>query len=130
MFRSLDAGVTWEHMNVGYHGTFFGVVYDPVNGVLRVFGLGSALYQSRDKGVTWQAMNSPVPATFAGGTVTAAGDTLLVGPGGMVFVIDSATDSIRTHPQPGRRHYSAAWVLGAEKVVLVGQGGPQRVHLE
>ena len=130
VFRSLNAGASWEQMDVGYYGTFFGVVHDPVNEMLRVFGLGSALYQSRDEGVTWEAMESPVPATFAGGTVSADGDTVLVGPGGRVFVIDGATDFIQTYPQPGRRNYSSARVLGAGSLVLVGQGGPERVSLE
>jgi photosystem II stability/assembly factor-like uncharacterized protein len=130
MFRSLDAGATWEQMDVGYYGTFFGVLHDAKNSVLRVFGLGSALYQSRDQGVTWEPMESPVAATFAGGTVAGAGDTLLVGPGGMVFVIDGITEHIQTHPQPGRRNYSSALVLGENELVLVGQGGPQRVSLD
>jgi photosystem II stability/assembly factor-like uncharacterized protein len=130
VFRSLDAGASWEQMDVGYYGTFFGVLHDPVNAMLRVFGLGSALYQSRDKGVTWEALDSTVPATFAGGTVSADGNTVLVGPGGMVLVIDGATDFIQTHPQPGRRNYSSARVLGAGSLVLVGQGGPERVSLD
>ena len=130
VFRSVDAGATWEQLDVGYYGSFFGVLHDPVNNVLRVFGLGSALYQSRDRGLSWEAMESPVPATFAGGMVTAAGDTVLVGPGGMVFVIDGATDFIQTHPQPGRRNYSTARMLGPRDLVLAGQGGPQQVNLE
>lgn len=130
MFRSMDAGVQWEQMDVGYYGSFFGVVYDQASRVLHVFGLGAALYQSRDQGLTWQPLNSPVPATFAGGTTTAQGNTILVGPGGMVLVIDAATGFIRAHPQPGRRNYSSALVLGAGDFVLVGQGGPQRVRLE
>ena len=130
VFRSLDAGASWEQMDVGYYGTFFGVLHDPVNEMLRVFGLGSALYQSRDKGVTWEALESPGPATFAGGTVSADGNTVLVGPGGMVILIDGATDFIQTHPQSGRRNYSSARVLGAGSLVLVGQGGPERVSLD
>jgi photosystem II stability/assembly factor-like uncharacterized protein len=130
MFRSLDAGDNWEQMDVGYHGTLFGVVFDPVNDALRVFGLGSALYQSPDKGVTWQAMQSPVKATFAGGTTGEKGQTLLVGPGGMLLVIEGDTGNIRAMPQPGRRNYSKALALGAGELVLVGRGGPHRVRLE
>ena len=130
MFRSLDAGTSWEQVDIGYDGTFFGVVYDPVNSVLRVFGLGSALYQSRDLGLSWKLMESPVPGTFAGGAATPEGDTILVGPGGLVFVIDGTTEFIEAQPQPGRRNYSTALFLGAGELILVGQGGPHRVHLE
>ena len=130
MFRSVDAGESWEQMDVGYDGTFFGVVYDQTNRVLLIFGLGSALYQSRDQGVNWEPIASSVPATFAGGAATPEGDTILVGPGGRVFVIDGTTGSIEAHPQPGRRNYSSALPLGAGELILVGQGGPQKVRLE
>lgn len=130
IFRSLDSGTTWEQMDVGYYGTFFGVTFDPVNDVLRVFGLGGALYQSPDKGLTWEAVESPVPATFAGGSVTPDGNTVLVGPGGMLFLIDGATGFISAHPQPGRQNFSSALALGSGDFILVGQGGPYRVQVE
>jgi photosystem II stability/assembly factor-like uncharacterized protein len=130
VFRSLDSGTNWEQMDVGYYGTFFGVTYDPTGKVLRVFGLGSALYQSNDQGVTWQPLNSPVAATFASGTVTADGNNILVGPGGMVLFIDGATEFIQPHPQPGRHNYSAAIPLNASELIVVGQGGPFKVSLE
>ena len=130
IFRSLNAGESWEQLDADYYGSFFGVAYDQVHDVLRVFGLGSALFQSGDKGLTWKEMEPPVPATFAGGSVSARGDTVLVGPGGMLVFIDGATGFIRALPQPGRRNYSHAMALGDGDYILVGQGGPQRIKLD
>jgi photosystem II stability/assembly factor-like uncharacterized protein len=130
VFRSLDRGAHWEQMDVGYYGTFFGVTYDPTRNMLRVFGLGSALYQSANQGASWQRVKSPVAATFASGISTADGSTILVGPGGMVLVIDGSTQFIQPHPQPGRRNYSAAVSISARELIVVGQGGPTRVSLE
>jgi hypothetical protein len=125
----MDAGETWEQIDAGYYGSFFGIVYDPANALLTAFGLGSALYQSSDMGLTWHALNSPIEATYAGGTVTEDGNTVLVGPAGVVVVIDGADSSFQLHPQANRKNHSTVLSLGSGSYVLVGAGGANKVQI-
>jgi len=130
IFRSPDAGRTWEQIDAGYYGTFFGVVYDPVHGLITVFGLGSALYQSSDSGVTWHPLVSPADATFAGGTTTDDGKTVLVGPGGVIMVINGADSTMQFHPQKDRMNHSSVLSLGAGDYVLTGVGGVKKTQIK
>lgn len=128
LYRSTDLGETWESLDAGYFDTFFGVVFDAGNQLLTAFGLGSALFQSADLGQNWQALNSPIKATFAGGAVGDDGSTILVGPAGTVLTIKGS--SITSQAQSDRGNYSAVLPLGADKVMIVGAGGPRRVTLK
>jgi photosystem II stability/assembly factor-like uncharacterized protein len=130
IFRSMDAGVTWEQMDSGFYGSFFGVVFDPVNERVTAFGLAGALYQSRDFGLTWSAVNSPVKSSLAGGTVTSDGNTVLVGPGGMVLIIDGADSSLRQQVQADRMNHSSITHLGDDLYILVGAGGVKRAQIK
>ena len=129
LFRSMDAGQTWEQLDAGYYDTFFGIVFNPVNNSLAAFGIGSALYQSTDLGMTWEALNSPIEATFSGGAVTRAGQTILVGPAGAILVVDGADGSIQAHPQANRMNHSTVLPIGTTELIVVGTGGARRVHL-
>ena len=126
----MDAGKTWEQMDSGFYGSFFGVVYDPVNERVTAFGLAGALYQSRDFGLTWSAVNSPVKSSLAGGTVTADGNTVLVGPGGMALTIDGADSSLRQQVQADRMNHSSIVHLGENLYILVGAGGVKRAQIK
>jgi photosystem II stability/assembly factor-like uncharacterized protein len=130
IFRSMDTGKTWEQMDSGFYGSFFGVVYDPVNERVTAFGLAGALYQSPDFGLTWSAVMSPVKSSLAGGTVTGDGNTVLVGPGGMVLIIDDADSSLRQQVQADRMNHSSITHLGEDLYILVGAGGVKRAQIK
>jgi photosystem II stability/assembly factor-like uncharacterized protein len=129
IFRSMDTGKAWEQIDSGFYGSFFGVVYDPLNKVTTAFGLAGALYQSRDFGLSWAPLNSPVKGSLAGGTVTAQGNTVLVGPGGQVLVIDGANSSQQQHLEADRMNQSAIVHLGENTYIVAGAGGVKRVQI-
>ena len=130
IFRSMDKGATWEQMDSGFYGTFFGVVYDPVNALVTAFGLAGALYQSRDFGQSWSALKSPIESSLAGGTVTGDGDTVLVGPGGLVLVISGADSSLQTHVQADRMNQSSILYLEGNTYIVVGAGGVKLAQIK
>ena len=130
IFRSMDRGDTWEQMDSGYYGSFFGVVYDPTNELVTAFGLAGALYQSHDFGQTWNALRSPVGGSLAGATVTTDGDTILVGPGGQVLIVDGTDSSFERHVQADRMNYSGIAQVATDTYILVGGGGVKQAQIK
>jgi len=129
IFRSMDTGETWEQMDSGFYGSFFGVVYDPLNTVVTAFGLAGALYQSQDFGLTWNKIPGKIQGSLAGGTVTAQGNTVLVGPGGLVLVIHGKDSTLQQQAEPDRMNHSSLLHLEANDFIVVGAGGVKRVQI-
>jgi photosystem II stability/assembly factor-like uncharacterized protein len=58
MFRSRDAGQTWEEINAGItHKPVWSLVQDPRDGTLYLGTSPAGVYVSRDRGDTWAACN-------------------------------------------------------------------------
>ena len=129
IFRSMDTGETWEQMDSGFYGSFFGVVYDPLNTVTTAFGLAGALYQSQDFGRSWKKMPGKIQGSLAGGTVTAQGNTVLVGPGGLVLIIDGGNSTVRQQVESDRMNHSSLLQLEGGDFIVVGAGGVKRVQI-
>jgi photosystem II stability/assembly factor-like uncharacterized protein len=130
VFRSTDVGKTWAQIDSGFYGSFFGSVYDPVNNLVTAFGLAGALYQSRDFGLTWNKLDGGVQGSLAGGTVTAQGNTVLVGPGGLVLIMNGADASVQQHAESDRMNHSAVLHLAENDYILVGAGGVKRAKIK
>jgi len=128
LFRSMNAGASWEQLDSGHYGSYFGIVHDEINGLTTAFGLGGAIFQSPDFGSSWTQLDSHLTSALAGGAVTADGKTVLVGVGGLMLTIDGS--DLTTYPQSDRKSLSTVLPLGEDNYILAGVGGVKRAHLD
>ena len=129
LFRSLDDGRSWLQLDSGNDGSFFGITHSEVSGVTTTFGLGGSVFQSTDFGDSWVQLDSGITSALAGGAITANGNTVLVGTGGLILTINGKDSSITAHPQSDRQSLSAVLPLSSGGYILAGTGGVKRVQL-
>jgi photosystem II stability/assembly factor-like uncharacterized protein len=84
IFRSADAGATWEQVESPYGGSFFGVM-SLNDGALLAFGLRGNLFRSVDQGKTWTEIATGTTASLMGGVQRANGAVYIVGLAGAVL---------------------------------------------
>ncbi len=124
VFRSRDAGASWQRLQSPYDGSFFGVLHNPHDASLVVFGLRGNVFRSADGGRSWDAVAVPVQRTLNGGHVVNADYQLLAGAVGTLLVSRDGGRSFREHPLP-RREAIAAMTSSEDRVFLVGRAGLQ-----
>jgi photosystem II stability/assembly factor-like uncharacterized protein len=122
MFRSLDAGETWEALDAFYEGSWFGALYVDRSGDLLVFGLRGNVYRSRDFGSNWESVDGDNNVTLAGGAADTGGNVVLVGGVGTVLFSEDGGSNFRVTRLADRLSLSAALFAG-DRLVLAGQGG-------
>lgn len=125
LFRSTDAGNSWELLSSIYAGSWFGVVFSGVRDTLMVFGLRGNLFCSQDFGTSWRQALHEGHMTLAGGAANASGEVVVVGAVGTVLLSADGRCSFRRAMLPDRLGLSAALFAG-EELILVGQGGAIR----
>ena len=79
IFRSTCSGQSWETIETGYDGSFFGVLVNPVTDSVFAYGLLGSVYRSRDQGASWEEMDSGASSSLFGAVATANGTLVLVG---------------------------------------------------
>jgi len=75
-------------------------------------------------------MPGKIKGSLAGGTVTAQGNTVLVGPGGLVLIIDGGNSTVRQQVESDRMNHSSLLQLEAGDFIVVGAGGVKRVQID
>lgn len=128
IFASKDSGEHWFAPESPYHGSFFGVEYQPQTGALLLFGLRGNVFYSRDKGATWTASAVPGGVTLAGGLWLSERFAVLVGAVGAVRVSEDGGYSFKDVSIKKRVNLSAVSVRDGQ-LLAVGQGGSYTVHI-
>jgi photosystem II stability/assembly factor-like uncharacterized protein len=123
VFRSLSNGESWQALETGYEGSFFGVLVNPVSSSVFAYGLRGTVYRSRDGGESWEPLQSRAPASLLGGLSTDNGTLIFVGQGGTVSISQDDGDTFTLLPQPSRAgiHGIAPTVDG--RYMVTGDGG-------
>jgi photosystem II stability/assembly factor-like uncharacterized protein len=85
VLRSADQGATWQPIDSGYQGSFYGVLPLADSKVL-VFGMRGNAFVTADLGKTWQKAEVPVQVSLFSGTVLEDGQIVLVGDNNSVLV--------------------------------------------
>ena len=88
-WRSDDEGRSWQRLALPYAGSMYGLLAGSGSRLI-AFGLRGRVLESGDGGDSWQLLPTGSLATLFDGTVTAAGDIVLVGG--------------QPHPAAPRRH--------------------------
>lgn len=135
LYRSLDAGASWQSLPSPYAGSWFGVIATGQPGTLLIYGLRASLYRSADFGESWQQIElADVHGAFASGLAGAArldsGELLLVGNGGSVLRSRDQGRSFRLYRRADRRALAGVAAAGPDRWVLAGQGGLLRADAD
>ncbi len=123
VFRSLNYGQTWDVLETGYEGSFFGIVINPATGSVFAYGLLGTIYRSTDQGETWEPLESKARASLYGGHGAADGTLVFVGQGGTAVRSSDDGASFSALPQPSRRGLHGVDRLKDGRYVVAGEGG-------
>jgi photosystem II stability/assembly factor-like uncharacterized protein len=123
VFRSTNGGNTWELVETGYDGSFFGVVINPASGSVFAYGLLGTVYRSTDGGENWEELDSMARGSLFGAYAGADGALLFVGQGGTVISSTDDGDSFTPLPQESRRGLHGVAPLADGRFLVTGDGG-------
>ena len=121
MYRSLDAGVTWQKVLTGYPGSFWGGL-TAKDGSVYAAGMRGNLWRSTDKGATWTKLDtSGADQSIATGLQLADGSLVFVGLGGQVLYSPDGAKFTLTY-RPDRKGLNAVIEDGKDLLVF-GEAG-------
>ncbi|PXF63772.1 WD40/YVTN/BNR-like repeat-containing protein [Kangiella spongicola] len=117
-----DAGRTWEKVYSPYEGSFFGITVKAND--IYVYGLRGNLFHSKDGGANWAKVPLGVQAGLHDMIITAAGNLVLVGTGG-VMVEKSAKNNkaAKVSKRSDLKGRAALIEVANEQFIIVGEGG-------
>lgn len=129
VFRSSCLGESWEAMETGYDGSFFGVVVNPATGSVFAYGLLGTIYRSTDQGETWEALESRARASLFGAVASGDGTLVFVGQGGQATMTTDDGESFKPVPQPTRGGLHGVAPLGEGRFAVAGNGGVRLLEM-
>jgi len=122
VYRSDDAGATWNELPSPYGGSFFGVLPLDDDAVL-IFGLRGHLFRSDNAGESWSEIETGTVAILTNGVRLSDGTILISGLGGAVLVSDDDGHTFELFQQSNRRGISAVAETQDGSLLLVGDFG-------
>lgn len=126
IYRSTDGGQSWDSLQPGYEGSFYGVLAVP-SGVglydLLAYGLRGNLFVSTDRGETWSSVDSGTTITLTTGMVLSDGAVVLAGQGGILLTRAAGQARFAAASNPDRRVISGVAQASDGHLLLVGLGG-------
>ena len=126
VYRSDDAGRSWQELPSPYGGSFFGSL--PVDGQrLYLYGLRGHLFHSDDAGVSWRPVSTRTASLLTSGIKIQGNGVLFTGMGGTVLMGEDGGPGVRTLQRADRRGIAGALDAGAGAIVLFGEFGVQRL---
>lgn len=123
VFRSRDAGKTWQRLQLPYSGSMFGVLGYAGQHVL-VYGLRGHAFESSDLGDHWSEINTGTELTLLGGTKLPDDGAVLAGANGVILLRSSRGAAFQTFVDPGAGAITAALPeTGAHAFVIASENG-------
>ena len=129
VFVSSSGGESWQMMESGYDGSFFGVIANPDSGAVFAYGLLGTVYRSTDRGESWEELDSGVQASLFGGTLSDEGVLVLVGQGGTATRTDDDGASFTPMIQPRRNGLYGVAAYRGGNFVATGAGGSKSLSM-
>jgi photosystem II stability/assembly factor-like uncharacterized protein len=126
VYRSDDAGRSWEKLASPYEGSFFGTL--PM-GEQRVYlyGLRGHLFHSDDAGVNWQPIGTRTRSLLTSGIRIHGNGVLFTGMGGTMLLGEDDGRSVRALQRPDRLGIAGALDAGDGAIVVFGEFGVKRL---
>ena len=128
IYRSLDAGTTWEKILTGYVGSFWGGL-TAKDGTVYATGMRGNIWRSTDKGKTWGKLDTAgADQSIAGGMQLPDGGFVFVGLGGQVLYSADGQKFTLTY-RPDRKGLNAIIQDGPGKLLVFGEAGVKQQSL-
>jgi photosystem II stability/assembly factor-like uncharacterized protein len=121
LFRSLDAGQTFQALSSPYKGSWFSLAQGE-DGAVTVAGLRGNAFRSADGGTTWTAIGGLPPVSIVSASARADGSVVLSNQAGQLFVsrADAPAQPLRVTPMPP---LNGLLLLGQPSALALGFGG-------
>ena len=129
IYRSMDGGESWDSLEPGYEGSFYGIVVVPDGTAgyeLLAYGMRGNLFQSTDKGDSWEQLDSGTAVTLVNGMLLRDGTVFLTGLGGNISVRAPGQQPFSAAKNPDRRPISGLQQLAGGNVLLAGWAGVRK----
>lgn len=123
VFRASSNGESWEPLETGYDGSFFGLLASPTSGSVFAYGLLGTVYRTTDHGETWEPLEAKARASLFGGLATDDGTLIFVGQGGTAVLSQNDGDSFTPLAQPSRAGIHGIAPLSDDRYMVTGDGG-------
>lgn len=128
LYRSQDAGRTWNPLPSPYEGSFYGIL--PLTGTsLLAMGLRGHLFRSDDAGETWTQIPTQTTAMLNQGRVLHDGTIVIVGLGGTVLVSTDGGRSVELKQLRDRLGLSATIESRTGTLIVIGESGVRPLDL-
>jgi photosystem II stability/assembly factor-like uncharacterized protein len=129
LYRSDDAGRTWNELPSPYEGSFFGIL--PLDGdSLLAYGLRGHLYRSDDGGQSWRQIEVGADAMLNDAIRMPQDGVAIVGLSGTVLLSKDGGETFTLRQQPDRRGLSAVLSVGVTELITAGEGGVRSIPVE
>ena len=123
VFRSRSEGESWEPLESGYEGSFFGILVSPATGSIFAYGLLGTVYRSTDQGETWEPLESGAMASLFGGFADKEGTLIFVGQGGTAILSRDDGDTFTPLVQPSRAGIYGITPMADGRYMVTGDRG-------
>lgn len=128
LFRSDDAGATWQQLTSPYNGSFFGLAF-PGRGKIVAYAMIGNVAVSSDNGNSWRMVPTGTDKSLMSGTVMPDGVLVIAGLDGAILVSHDSGETFTSIPQPDRRKVSRLLPTRDGAWLAFGDGGVHRVTL-
>ena len=128
VLRSMDAGTSWEQLDLGYEGSLFSV--NGGQGSAWVAGLRGNVFYSADAGDSWQHLETQTEASLLGSHINDRQRASFVGQGGTLLQVDLSAEPAVQLSKVARGTLAALAGTTGNDMILVGEAGITRVDQE
>ena len=125
LYRSLDAGQSWEVLESPYEGSYFGIVSDARGEQVVAMGLRGNAFRSTDAGLSWQRVETNVETPLYGGALLSDGRLALAT---RTLLLADADGQVSPAAGVKASAYSAVAETADSQLVMVGLHGVNRVE--
>lgn len=131
VYRSVDAGLTWETLNTGYKGQLYGALglRNEAGGEdIIAFGFKGNLFRLAARGKAWEPVGSGTSKNLTGGIVLPNGEPALVSQDGRLMLGSDHGRHLRA--VTGTLFPAVAVALVPGGIAIAGMGGVRHISLD
>ncbi|MEM8784512.1 MAG: YCF48-related protein [Pseudomonadota bacterium] len=125
ILRSTDGGATYDVIETGYQGSFWGGM-GLESGDLLIYGMRGNVWRSGDGGDTWSPVQTGTNESFSGGAQLEDGSILLAGLGGALSLSTDGGRSFATTIRKERSNHSDILDIPGPDALVFGEDGVTR----